>query len=106
MVYSTICCIAFNLNFLDEERQLMQLEKEMNMAIADQQFEKCAALRDQIQRLRDQQSFMLDPMKIEDARKKLNESLNQAIENQRFELCVEIRDKTAVSSNAISTAFA
>lgn len=68
------------------------LEAEMQDAIAKQDFERCARLRDQIDRLKES-SVTLDQSKMDARVASLNDEMAAAVASQRFEKCAAIRDK-------------
>ena len=68
---------------VSNKSEVKQLQKELNICVENQEFEKAAELRDKIKSLKENQK-VIDSLKLE---------LDEAIKNQDFEKAAKLRDE-------------
>lgn len=76
-------------------KTIEQLEADLRAAIANEEFEKCAPIRDQIQQLKNVtiSTPTLDYAAYEAALANIDASMQAAIDSEHYELCGPLRDK-------------
>jgi hypothetical protein len=83
----------------DFDAAIADLNDQMRMCIAAEQFEKCGPLRDQIKQLEEQKATAttaaptLDTGAVASALASLDEQLSSAIANEQYEACVGLKAK-------------
>jgi len=83
----------------DLKQQLSDLKVQLQNSLAAQEYEKCAALRDQIKKCEekikaeDSANVTFDFVALEEGKRKLDQQMDNALKNSAYELCGGIRDK-------------